>query len=80
MLCISGTVKVRQDVTFHDIPPITTSPPIPKLYMPLWDAIDFLDRITVSDDMNVYMHAWPTTLSMPLIYELSHSHEKLDPK
>ncbi len=62
-----GTVKVRWDIIFHDIPPITTSLPIPKLYMPLWDAIDFLDHITISNNINVYMHAWPTTLSMPLI-------------
>ena len=38
--------------------------------MPLWDAIDFLDCITISDNMNVYVHAQPTALSMLLIYEL----------
>jgi hypothetical protein len=40
-----GTVKVRRDVTFHNFPTPIPSPNIPLHYSPLWDDINFPDRL-----------------------------------
>jgi hypothetical protein len=40
-----GTLKVRRDVVFHDPPTQTTSPNILPDYLPLWEGIDFPDRL-----------------------------------
>jgi transposase InsO family protein len=52
-----GTVKVRRDVIFHDADTQTASPPVPPHYVPLWEAVNFPDRIPVSNDENSYVHA-----------------------
>ena len=45
-----GTLKVRRDVTFHDFPPSIPSPPLPLDYLPLWDNVEFPDRLPLTND------------------------------
>ena len=45
-----GTIKIRRDVTFHDFPITDASPPIPHHYLPLWENIDFPDRLAVHNN------------------------------
>ncbi|SRR5258708_3928968 len=54
-----GTLKVWRNMVFNDTcSPDTMSAPIPMHYMPLWDAINFPDRIPIRNDDDEYVHAW----------------------
>lgn len=46
-----GTLKVRRDITFHDFPTPPPPPQLPHNYCPLWENIEFPDRIQMSDDV-----------------------------
>jgi hypothetical protein len=46
-----GTLKVRRDVIFHDFPTPPPPPQIPLDYCPLWENIEFPNRIQPSDDV-----------------------------
>jgi hypothetical protein len=41
----SGTLKVRRDIIFHDLPIQTTFPNISPDYLPLWKGINFPDQL-----------------------------------
>ena len=63
-----GTLKVRRDVTFHDTPTPPPSPSVPHHYQPLWENIEFPDRLVPSNDkttqptitspLPMYVHIW----------------------
>ena len=40
-----GTLKVRRDIIFHNLPVQTASPNILPDYLPLWEGIDFPDQL-----------------------------------
>lgn len=46
----TGSLKVRRDVVFHDFPSSSPSPPPSPSYLPLWDDVDFPDRLSGTDD------------------------------
>jgi hypothetical protein len=46
----NGTVKVRRDVIFHDLPSPPPSPSVPPHYPRLWEDVDFEDRLHAETD------------------------------
>ena len=61
-----GSVKVRRDVTFHNIPPPPLSPAVPDEYMPLWENINFPDGLQ-TNNVTPYVHARHTMPNVRLI-------------
>lgn len=57
----TGTLKVRRDVVFHDFPLASSSPAPSPSYLPLWDDIDFPDRLsnTHDDASPLFSHPHP---------------------
>jgi len=48
----SGTLKVRRDVVFHNLPNPNPSPALPAIYRPLWEHIKFPNRLNYERDIN----------------------------
>ena len=55
----SGTVKVRRDVIFHELPTPPISPAVPRHYPRLWEDVHLEDRLDPDDDETIPLTSIP---------------------